>query len=74
MKSQRDNALNFLAKCFSGSEWEWLLVEEEFQEALKSVTTIEEAERKIVVGIRLLTLARTGQLRSGRRLPESVAL
>ncbi len=50
----KGKALNYLTKCFSESEWEWLLTKDEFRAALERVATMEDAETAVQIGVRLL--------------------
>jgi hypothetical protein len=67
----REKSLALLRRCFSEDEWKWLQDEPEFQNALREMQVLDQAEPAIKLGLRLIYLARKGALPSGRRPPPS---
>ena len=50
----RASGLKFLHGCFSITEWDYLVAQNEFQERLDAVTSTQDAEPLVRLGLRLL--------------------
>jgi hypothetical protein len=67
--SSKADPIRLLRRCFSREEWDWLMEEPDFTDALAGSQTLDDSEKLISFGLHLISLARQNAHPLGRTPP-----